>query len=128
MSAQPPQSGRRLLCADDDHDTRELFTVLLGSVGYRVVTAATVGEAVDLAKQGGFALMILDNWFAEGTGVELCKKVRAFDPHTPILFYSAAAYRSDADAALSAGANAYLVKPSDMEDLLSNIDRLIRGT
>jgi DNA-binding response OmpR family regulator len=126
MSNEPSQPTKCLLCVDDDRDTRELLTILLSSSGYRVITAATVSEGLDLAKQGGFALMILDNWLGAETGIELCKTVRSFDPDTPILFYSAVAYRADADAALSAGANGYMVKPSDPNELLKNIDQLIR--
>jgi|HubBroStandDraft_6_1064221.scaffolds.fasta_scaffold135068_2 DNA-binding response OmpR family regulator len=70
--------------------------------------------------------MLLDNWLGGEAGIELCKTVRSFYPATPILFFSAVAYRADADPAFSAGANAYLVRPSDPNEP-KNIDQLMRG-
>jgi CheY-like chemotaxis protein len=64
MSAQPPQAPRRLLCVDDDRDTCEMLTILLGQCGYQVVATTSVREALDLAKQSGFDLISLDSWFS----------------------------------------------------------------
>jgi DNA-binding response OmpR family regulator len=66
----------------------------------------------------------LDNWLPGGTGVELCRRIRAFDPHTPVLFYSAAAYPRDMQAAFSAGAQAYLVKPVRFDELMRAVTLL----
>jgi len=55
------------------------------------------------------------------TGVELCKRIKEFDAHTPIIFYSAAAFQADKDEALAAGAQAYVTKPSSVEELVDAI-------
>jgi DNA-binding response OmpR family regulator len=76
------------------------------------------------ARSGGLALCILDHWITELNGIELCQQIRAFDSHTPIMFYSGAGYKADIAKGLDAGAQAYLVKP-DFDHLEQTIDRLI---
>ena len=102
----------RILYLEDDSDSRQLIVVLLGQLGYEVVGAATMAEGLRLAKQERFNLIIMDNWLKEGTGVEACRQIRSFDTQTPILFYSAAAYRTDIENATKAGAQGYVIKPS----------------
>jgi len=56
-----------------------------------IICASDFDEGLRLAQQQDFDLYILDNWMPDKSGVELCRAIRAFDPYTPILFYSAAA-------------------------------------
>jgi len=115
---------KRILCVDDDEDTREMMDALLGEYGYEAVIAASMSDALESARSGGLALCILDHWITEGNGIELCRQIRVFDSHTPIMFYSGAGYTADIQKGLDAGAQAYLVKP-DFERLKPTIDRLI---
>jgi DNA-binding response OmpR family regulator len=126
MPAQPSKSIKRVLYVDDDADSRELIAVVLKVAGYEVVASAGCREAIGLAAEGGFSAIILDNWFPDGNGPDLCREIRNSDQRTPILFYSAAAYPADMDRALSAGAQAYLVKPNGLEDLLPTLGRLLQ--
>jgi DNA-binding response OmpR family regulator len=68
---------------------------------------------------------VLDHWLPDITGDDLCRKLREFDRLTPILFYSGAAYESDKARAMAAGAQGYVVKPADPDELVSEILRLI---
>ena len=98
-----------------------MLTVLLGEAGYDVQYALCVSEGLSKARQGGFELILLDWSFADGTGLDLCRQIRAFDQQTAILFYTG---ENDADAtasALSAGAQDYLVKPVAVDRLLRAI-------
>jgi DNA-binding response OmpR family regulator len=115
---------KRILCVDDDQDTREMMHVLLGEYGYEAVIAASVPDALERARSGGPALCILDHWMTEGNGVDLCQQIRIFDSSTPIMFYSGAGYGTDIQKGLDAGAQAYLVKP-DFDRLRPTIDRLV---
>jgi DNA-binding response OmpR family regulator len=126
MTATAPASvaRKRILFVDDDEDTRDMMDVLLGQYGYEAVIAASVSDALESARSGGLALYILDHWLTESNGIDLCQQIRAFDSHTPIMFYSGAAYKADIDKGLGAGAQAYLVKP-DFDHLEQTIDRLI---
>ena len=114
----------RILCVEDDKDSREVITALLSEAGCEVVTAPTPTEGLKLARGGGFAVMVLDNWYEKGSGIELCKQIRKFDADTPIIFYSGAAGQSDIQSGLSAGAQDYLIKPY-IENLVSSVSRLI---
>jgi len=117
---------KRILCVEDDEDTRNMMSVLLDHYGYEAIIAASVSDALESARSGGLALCILDHWITQGNGIELCQQIRAFDSDTPIMFYSGAGYEADIQKGLAAGAQAYLVKP-DFDHLKPTIDRLIYG-
>src|SRR6266404_4193030 len=114
-----------ILYVEDDEDTRELLTYVLSKSNYDVVAAANYEDALLLARTNHFDLYLIDNWMSGGSGIDLCKKLREFNPWTPILFYSGAAYESDKQQAFAAGAQAYLVKPVDNDELIEEVSRII---
>ena len=116
---------RHILCVDDNDDTCFMLSALLGRAGYEVRTASGVAEGLRLAESERFDLYILDNRFADGTGLELCRRIREFDSATPILFFSGLAHESDRQHGLDAGAQGYLVKPNDLDKLVETVTRLI---
>ncbi|HEX5736731.1 MAG TPA: response regulator [Blastocatellia bacterium] len=116
----------RILCVEDDADSREVITILLGLWGYEVVTASSPTDGLELAQQDSFALIILDNWYEIGSGLELCKQIRGFDTNTPIIFYSASAYEVDVQKAMEAGAQGYLFKPTEIEVMVQTIEGLTK--
>jgi DNA-binding response OmpR family regulator len=120
----PPTRGR-ILCTEDDVDTRELIDLILTQYGYEVVCSAGNVQAVDLAKTQHFDLYLVDNWVPGLSGTELTKKLRQFDPKTPVLFYTGAAYEADRQAARKSGAQGYLVKPAPVDQLIAEVTRLI---
>ena len=120
----PPHS-RRVLCVDDDEDTRTMLCGLLGLIDCEAATAATAAEALGLIARGRFDLYLLDNWLPGGSGVDLCRKIRESDPSTPIVFYSGAGLESERAEALTAGAQVYLVKPGDVAVLVETVKLLL---
>ena len=118
----------RVLYIEDHEDTRELVTLLLSQKSYEVVTGSTIESGIALATTEDFDLYLLDSWLPDGSGLELCQKIRQFDQKTPILFYSAAAYASDHEMALKCGAQAYLIKPSQHSDLCRLVSDLIESS
>jgi len=116
---------RRILFIEDNEDTRELVSFVLEASGYNVTCETTVAGALEIAKDGKFDLYLLDNWLPDGTGFELCQRVREFDETTPVLFYSGAVFDSDKLAAIEAGAQGYLAKPCPYSDLLRAVTVLI---
>jgi DNA-binding response OmpR family regulator len=113
---------KRILLVEDEEDAREIAVFTLQE--YTLICASNSDEGLLTARRGYFDLYILDNWLPDGNGVELCRNIRRFDPHTPVLFYSAAAYGRDKQAAFSAGAQAYLVKPVSFDDMRRAVARL----
>jgi len=114
-----------ILYVEDDQDTRDLVTFVLTMNNYQIVAADNCDDAMMMARSSQFDLYLIDNWMAGCSGVDLCKKLREFDPLTPVLFYSGAAYESDKQQAFSAGAQGYLVKPVDNNELIEEVFRLI---
>lgn len=114
----------RVLCVDDDLDACEMLSALLKSHRIEVTCAQSATEAWPLIKAECFDLYLLDAWLPNLDGFEFCRQIRAFDPDTPILFYSGAAYDVDKLKGIAAGANAYVAKP-DVEGLIETISDLI---
>ena len=117
----------RVLYIEDHEDTRELVTIVLEQKSIEVVTGSTIKSGVALAGSGKFDLYLLDSWLPDGSGLDLCRKIREFDKATPILFYSAAAYEIDRDQAIKSGAQAYLIKPTNPSDLCRLVTSLIES-
>jgi len=118
----------RVLYIEDHEDTRELVTLLLGQKSFDVITGSTIESGLALATAQRFDLYLLDSWLPDGSGLELCQRIREFDQTTPILFYSAAAYASDHASALECGAQAYLIKPSQPSELCRMVSELIEAS
>ena len=114
-----------ILYIEDHEDTRELVTLVLAKSNYRVTTTCSIEDALKLAREQHFDLYLLDSWLPDGTGIELCKRLREFDHGTPIMFLSAAAYETDKQAAMDSGAQRYLVKPADIQVLSLEVGALI---
>jgi two-component system, OmpR family, alkaline phosphatase synthesis response regulator PhoP len=117
--------SRRILFIEDHEDTRELITLVLEHEGYVVTTEITLAGALKTAATNEFDLYVLDTCLPDGSGFELCERIRMFDSATPILFYSGAAYDGDKLEAIRAGAQGYLVKPCSFAELLRTVASLI---
>jgi DNA-binding response OmpR family regulator len=120
-----PPHTRRVLCVDDDEDTCSMLCGLLGLINCHATTTATAAEALEMIARDGFDLYLLEYWLPGGSGVELCKKIRESDSSTPIVFYSGAGLETEREEALGAGAQAYLLKPSDVALLVETVRRLL---
>ncbi|HEX8088987.1 MAG TPA: response regulator [Blastocatellia bacterium] len=117
------EAGGRILFIDDNQDTCEMMSYLLSMEGYEVVSASSVTEGLRLAKVETFDLILLDWYFPDGTGIEMCQMIRTFDQEIPIFFYTGVAYESEIKKALKAGAQGCFVKPVDVNNLMETIFR-----
>lgn len=115
---QPPSPPKSILCVDDDHDTCELLQFVLDE--YDFISAHSVDDAVRLIESRRFDLYIFDNWLPDGSGIELCQKVRELGFSEPIIVVSGAAQTKDVEEAVASGADKYLTKPCE-PDLLKKI-------
>ncbi|MEN3330690.1 MAG: hypothetical protein V7641_55 [Blastocatellia bacterium] len=116
-----------ILFVEDNLDTQEIVSMFLQIEGYRVTIAQTAAEALRLATTQTFNLYLLDNRLPDESGIALCKQLRATDPHTPIIFYSAKAYETDKQQALAAGAQGYLTKPCNLGELEQTVAAFLEG-
>src|SRR5438270_4734115 len=115
----------RILHVDDHQDTRLMMAALLLDCGYGVLTAGSVAEGLELAKEINFDLYILDMRLPDGTGVELCQKLRALTATIPIHYYSSYGDEADHQDALKDCGDAYLKKPVCIADIQETIARLL---
>jgi DNA-binding response OmpR family regulator len=123
--ALEPATRRRILYIEDHKDSREMLILMLETAGYAMSAATSIADGLSLVKREHFDLYILDSRFSDGSGVDLCRQIRAFDPVTPIIFYSSSAYPCDIAAGLSAGAQEYLIKPMGIYTITQTIARLL---
>lgn len=115
----------RILCTEDDPDSRELIVFVLEGADYDVTCAEVAMDALSLAQSKEFDLILVDSWMPGLSGQELTTEIRKFNKSTPILFYSGAAYDADKRAARDAGAQGYLTKPEGLSDLVDEVTKLI---
>lgn len=115
----------RILYVEEHSESCELLALWLSSSGYEVVAVKTFSDGLRLARSETFDAYVLSSYFADGSGPELCWEIRSFDPSTPIIFYSALTRERDLEEAMKAGAQAYLIKPDDLESIEPTLKRLI---
>jgi DNA-binding response OmpR family regulator len=115
------QTKKRILCVEDDEDTRSMLTHLLEVASYYVIAAedAAVGLALTLTQT--FDLLIIDLWLPGENGDKLCRRVREFDHYTPIIVYSGAVFEADQQNALLANVDAFVAKPN-VDQLMERVE------
>lgn len=114
----------RILFVDDNEDVRAIVRAMLTTRGYDPTTAASCEEGLRLAEAGGYDLILLDDVFPDGTGRQLCERIRESDRHTPILFFSAN-YPSLQQEAMQCGAQGFVLKP-EFELLEDRVAKILR--
>jgi len=117
--------NNRILLVEDYLDTQILLAFLLEDAGYHVTTSGSCTDAYRLAERELFDLYIIDGLLPDGTGLELCRQLRVFDPHTPIVFHSGLAYERNKQEAYAVGAQEYLAKPADPDEIIATVARVI---
>jgi CheY-like chemotaxis protein len=113
----------RILYVDDHDDSAEMFKLILAD-DYKVETARSMEQALQMAEKSDFDLYVLDKRLPDGSGLELVTRLNALTPHVPCVVYTGDAYELDQREALAAGADAYVPKP-DIEKLIEMINRFL---
>ncbi len=116
--------AKRVLCVEDDEDTRDMLKMMLGFSDFEAVAAPDADAALRLMDGEQFSLYVLDGGRRGVRGLSLCERIRAADARTPIVIFSGHASAPDIEAGMLAGANVYLVKP-DSSELVPTIRRLL---
>ncbi|HET6742369.1 MAG TPA: response regulator transcription factor [Kribbella sp.] len=123
----------RLLVVDDEATVRELLSATLRFAGFDVTSAATAGEAVTAAVEQPPDLVLLDVMLPDMDGFEVVRRLRELpsalrnDP-VPVLFLTARDGQADKIQGLSLGADDYVTKPFDLEELIARIHAILRRT
>jgi len=119
----------KIVNVEDYAPSREASSALLRQSGFDVFEAATGTEALELVEQVKPQLVLLDVKLPDISGHEVCRRLKANDPTIPILQMSASLVSgSDKVRGLESGADGYLAKPVEPQELIATINALLRMT
>lgn len=116
-------SLKKIMIADDDPGIVDAIEMLLEFEGYEVTSTVDGADVLDL-KDDLPDLLLLDIWMSGEDGRDICKKLKQLDAtkNIPVIMISAS--RDIKESAIAAGADDFLAKPFEMNDLLDKIKRL----
>ena len=118
----------RILVVDDEPALRESLVRALRYEGYDALQACDGQRALSAVRAGGVDAIILDLMMPVMGGLEACRRLRADGDPTPVLMLTARDAVGDRVAGLDAGADDYLPKPFDLDELLARLRALLRRT
>lgn len=115
----------RILVVDDDPELAELLSAALSGDGHRVTTAGNLAAA-RVAFNAGLDILVLDLGLPDGSGLQLCRELRADGQGVPILLLTAQSAVAQRVEGLNAGADDYLPKPFAIAELRARVRALGR--
>ncbi len=116
----------KILYAEDDRAIRNAVALSLELEGYEVELATDGSQALEKARESNADVLVLDVMMPYLDGLSVCRKIRSEGDRRPILMLTARSETTDRISGLDAGADAYLAKPFDTEDLLAHLRALVR--
>ena len=119
------QEEVKILIVDDDPSIRNMLTIVLKKSGYGVVSTDSGKSTLDRLKKETFELIISDIKMADINGIELLKKIKSINPEIPVIMITAFASANDAVEAMKLGAEDYVTKPFNLDELKIIIERAI---
>jgi CheY-like chemotaxis protein len=125
-----PASSLRLLVVDDNEDNRDMLARRLRRRGYQVSTAESGAEALDLISSAiHFDAVLLDVMMPDITGLEVLAKLRTrfSKEQLPVVMATARSDSEDVVEALRLGANDYVIKPINLDEVISALEVALGG-
>jgi len=119
----------KILIADDELDLLELLAVRLKANGYKILTAADGGEVLPKVRAERPDLIILDVMMPVLNGFQVCRQIKDDPQHKdiPVILLTAKTTESDQFWGIEAGADAYVTKPYNEQELLAKIKELLHS-
>lgn len=117
----------KILVVDDEQLLVKGMKFNLENEGYTVETAYDGATAIDMAKSGGFDLIILDLMMPQVDGLTACMRIREFS-NVPIIMLTARSEDADKIIGLESGADDYITKPFSMRELMARVKANMRRT
>lgn len=117
--------SQRILVVDDDLEARMLIARMLEMSGFSTATAPNAEEAISTLRSGRFHMVLLDNLLPEMDGFECCRRIREFTG-VPIIMVSALGDTESIVRGLDSGADDYLGKPFEREELIARVRAVLR--
>ncbi len=116
----------RLLIAEDELDLAEALTVFFEKNHFSVDAVHNGFDAYEYAASGGYDGVILDVMMPKMNGIQVLERLRAEGCKTPIMMLTAKGQKDDRITGFNAGADDYLPKPFDPDELLSRVRAMLR--
>jgi two-component system OmpR family response regulator len=117
-----------VLLVEDEPRVADFIDRGLRAESHGVTVAVNGGDGIELAKTGDFDVIILDLMLPDMHGYDVCQRLRQDGQHTPILMLTAMDAIEDKIKGIKIGADDYLTKPFDFDELLVRIEALVRRT
>ena len=118
--------SRKILVIEDNEDIAALVSLHLRDLDCNVQVAADGISGFELARAGGWDLIILDLMLPGMEGLELCRRLRAENHYTPVLMLTAKSAELDRVLGLEIGADDYLTKPFSIRELIARVKAIFR--
>ena len=122
--------GNRILVVDDEEELVKALQIRLKASGYEVITALDGEEALSKARRDAPNLILLDLMLPKMNGYEVCQLLK-FDQkykHIPIIMLTARTQETDKNMGKETGADEYVTKPFEFDDLVAKIKELLEGS
>lgn len=119
-------NNKKVLIIEDDADIVELLTIHLNDLGCNILAERNGQTGLAIAKEAKFDLIILDLMLPGLTGMEVCRKIRQADRHTPIMMLTARSEEIDKVMGLETGADDYLTKPFSVREFIARVKVIFR--
>jgi DNA-binding response OmpR family regulator len=117
--------NERILLVEDDASIREITSIGLQQVGFRVTTATDGRDALMRARQESFDLIVLDVMLPSLDGFEVCREIRK-QSRVPVVMLTARSDTIDVVVGLESGADDYVTKPFEMPELVARVRAVLR--
>lgn len=116
----------RILIVEDDEQLAELLGRILTEEGHSLQLRSTLRDAAQALAESQFDVIVLDRMLPDGDALELCGELRGRGVEVPILMLTARTEVQDRVSGLRTGADDYLGKPFELDELLARVDALQR--
>jgi DNA-binding response OmpR family regulator len=127
MQSHPRSESDTILVVDDEVGIRQSVRGVLADEGYRVLEAEDGRGALNLIERERPRLVIVDIWMPEMDGIELLRRIRDVDQHTPVIVISGHGNIETAVTATKLGAFDFIEKPFSLDGLLQVVDRALEA-
>lgn len=120
------QAPYKILVVDDDPDISMMLKLMLEFKGFKVITTDRIEDTYTILQQTNADLVIMDMLLSGINGTDICTQLKQSDStrHVPVMMISA--HPNAKEICLQAGADDFISKPFDMQDILGKIDHLVK--
>lgn len=119
-------AGEHLLVVDDEENLRSMLSAALRHHGFEISLATNGREALAAVEDSNPDLVVLDVMMPDLDGFEVCRRLRADNNHTPVLFLTARDSTDDKVRGFTLGGDDYLEKPFSLEELVARVTAILR--